>query len=60
MKMVKKGYSSKANITVSASRKDNSLESYIEVKRHERQNDINARRSRTARYREKINSIANV
>ncbi len=40
-----------------ASRKDNSLESFIEVRRSQREEKIKARHSRTARYREKINSI---
>lgn len=37
--------------------KDNSLASYIEVKRFEREKKIKARHNRTARYREKVNSL---
>lgn len=39
------------------SRKGNTLESYIEVKRTERKRNIQSRQNRTARYREKINSL---
>lgn len=62
MKMIKvrKEYASRASITASTSRKDNTLESYIEDKRLQRRKEIKARRNRTSRYREKIESIVNI
>ena len=44
-------------VDIAKTSKDNSLESYIEVKRLEREKKIKALHSRTARYREKFNSL---